>query len=391
MAKLYSDRDNFDFFDAMSSISDPMVEMSMLQGLKNSIESVASFTSGKNTGIDAIINSAFGYASQGVPTLGGQVARSVDDTRRSTYTGQQGTADTVMRNVKKIQNKIPALSMLNEPYVDAWGNTQENTGGSLLGRMAYNMFSPGYYSNTEKDATEQELYRLTDKMNAGEIEQKNIIPTVAGKTYNKERLSPSDYTAISIAKGQTTRQLYDNAMQNPYYESMPDAEKADLLNNLQKFGNALSKSEVFDYDMADSDAYKKKYEAYEYKGADGLVDFYAISNRIKDNYTNDGRKSSTKADRINALDSMEGMSQEDKEAYLKILDDYTERGKYVDKFLGEKYAYDWYRVEALGGSTKDGKLYAIYTMDIPDWEKKLLSQVLNMKDDEIKYHNLTGK
>lgn len=384
--KTYEDREDFDFWSALSSVTDPVIEMSMLQGLKNSLESAASFTSGKNTFGDVIINTGYNYASQGIPTISGQIARSVDDTRRSTYTGKQGTMDTIMRNVKKTQNKIPGLSMMNEPYVDAWGETQANgsipfLGNNMASRLAYNMLSPGYISDTSKSPTEQELYRLNDKMQSGEIEKKKIIPSVADKSYEGQRLSPQDYTKISLAKGQTLQNLYAEALRDPRYREMSDESKADLLDTLSKFGNALSKSEVFGYDIAGSDTYKKKYEAYEHGGVSGLITYMDIK---------DGREGSSVGSTLDAIESLD-ISDQDKVYYFKqFKPDYSVKAQYLDG-INEKYAYDWYKIRTQYGTKNDEMLYGIYVSDLPDLEKQILAGVLEMKDDEVQYHLTTGQ
>ena len=394
--KAFDDSADFDFWSALSSISDPVVEMSMLQGLKNSLESAASFASGKNTLGDTAINIGFGYGSQGVPTALGQVARAVDDTRRSTYTGKTGTSDTVLRNLKKIQNKIPGLSKLSEPWKDAWGETSENTSmgqiasdilglehknGSFLGRLAYNMLSPGYYSNTSKTEVEEELYRLKEMMDSGEIENYAIIPSVADKTYNKERLSPSDYTEISTQKGQNIQKLYTEAISNPKYQQMPDEKKAELLSSLNKFGNALSKAEIFDYDIQGSDTYKKRYEAYEQGGVNGLIDWMMFKDTLE------GQTSAAAA--IEALDNMD-VSDEEKIAFFKSGRDYSKKAQYLDS-IDPMYAYDWYKIKSTYGDKKSAIEYGILVSDLPDEEKQALMNVNAMKDAEVEYRLLIGQ
>jgi len=379
--KAFDDSADFDFWSALSSVSDPVIEMSMLQGLKNTIESAASYTSGKNTLGDTAINIGFGYGSQAVPTALGQVARAVDDTRRSTYTGKTGTSDTVMRNLKKIQNKIPGLSKLSEPYVDAWGETSENTGGSFLGRLAYNMLSPGYYADTSKTGTEEELYRLKELMDSGEIENHAIVPSVADKTYNKERLSPSDYTEISTQKGQNIQKLYTEAISNPKYQQMPDEKKAEVLSSLNKFGNALSKAEIFDYDIQGSDTYKKRYEAYEQGGVNGLIDWMMFKDTLE------GQTSAAAA--INALDNMD-VSDEEKIAFFKSGRDYSKKAQYLDS-IDPMYAYDWYKIKSTYGDKKSAIEYGILVSDLPDEEKQALMNVNAMKDAEVEYRLLIGQ
>jgi hypothetical protein len=372
--------------DALASIGDPLVEMSMLQGLSNTISSIASFNKNKNSLVDLGVNMGYNYIGQAVPTVLGQVARSVGDTRRSTYTGKEGIMDTLMRNVKKTANKIPGLSMTNEPYVDAWGEQQENgrlpfLGDNIANRLIYNMISPGYYSNTGTNETEDELYRLTDLMKSGDIENKKIVPSVADKTYDGERLSPEQYTDFSTIKGQTLQTLYKEAMENPKYENLSDESKAELIADLQKFGNALAKNEMFDYDIAGSDTYKKKYQAYQNGGVDGLLTYMQLM---------DSRNGTKVGDTIEAIES-QNLTDEQKAYYFKQLNPtYSKKAQYLDS-INAKYAYDWYKIQSENGTGKDDMIFGIYTSNLPEEEKQKLLEVVGMDNDTLTFYLLTGQ
>ncbi|WP_202215720.1 hypothetical protein, partial [Flavonifractor plautii] len=68
---------------ALKSISDPMLELSMLQSLNDVIDSV-SFSENK---LGALVSSALvSYFTQPIPTFGGQIERSAEDVRMTTYT-----------------------------------------------------------------------------------------------------------------------------------------------------------------------------------------------------------------------------------------------------------------------------------------------------------------
>lgn len=382
-AQLYeASQGKFDFWHALSAVGDPIVEMSMLQGLKNMIESIASFDKDKTTFGELAMNIGMGYASQGVPTMLGQITRAVDDTRRSTYTGKKGTSDTVIKGVKKIQNKIPVLSKLNEPYVDAWGQTQENTGGSFAGRLAYNMLSPGYYSNTSKSAVEQELYRLNNEKKAGNVEGNVAIPSLAEKKYDGKQLTPQEYTQYAQTKGQNMERMLDEAINYPGYAKLSDNEKNELLHDVQLFSNALSKNEMFGYNM-DEGTYKKKYEAYQQGGVKGLIDYMAIKEKM-------GGSQSTDA-LFDALDSQDDLSDQDKLFYFKQnKKSYSKKAQYLDG-INEQYAYDWYRIQNEYGTKKDDMIFGIQVSDMPDDEKAKLMEVVGLKDDEVVYRMIVGE
>lgn len=396
----YVENEDLDVGKVLEAVADPVTEMSMLQGINNTIEAIAKNRQQETPAGQLLADIGFGYASQAIPTLAGQVARTFDNTRRNSYyTGKEGTSDQFIQYAKKAAAKIPGLSSTLEPFVNAWGQEDKNNDvDNFWGRMLLNTLSPGYYSNVESDATEQELYRLNKATNGA---VKNNLPKMAESKPldGMDKLSAQDYTEWSKISGQNQKELYDEAIKSSYYNSLNDAEKNSMLTQIRNFSKALSLDEFtegkdlngLEYNIEDKSDYKKQYEAYKRNGVQGLVDYIELSDKIKKAYKGDGRTSASKADVINALDSMNDISQEDKIEYLKLKKDYTKRGQYIDQFINPKYAYDWFRVEAMAGDKKDDRMYAIYTMDIPDLEKQVLLSVLNMKDDEIQYHLTTGK
>jgi hypothetical protein len=376
MYENYENNNGLNVLDALASVGDPLVEMSMLQGISNTIQSVASYDKKKNGLVELGMNVGYNYLGQAVPTVAGQIARSVDDTRRTTYTGKEGVADTVGKLINKTKNKIPGLSTTNEPYVNAWGETQENAGGNFAGRLLNNMIFPWYYSNTEKDATEKELYRLNQEANA------NIVPKTAETSYDGQKLNPQEYTEYATIKGQDAKQILCDTIDNPRYETLDDSAKAELLSDMLLFSNALAKNEMFGYDIAGSNTYKKKYEAYQRGGVDGLIDYITLKEAM-------GGKTSMDAT-LNALENMDGLSDADKVFYFKQgKKEYSKEAQYLDR-INEKYAYDWYMIQNENGKKKDDMIYGVITSDLPEEEKQALLEVLSMDKDELIYELTIG-
>lgn len=387
----------FDIADIASAIADPMTEMSMLQGFNNALDAASNYAKGGSTGGQFLANIGYGYASQMIPSLAGKVARTIDDTQRNTYyTGENdGTKGMLEKFYKKSANRIPGLSKTLEPVISAFGEERKNSGETLPGRLFLNFASPGYLSKEKNTALTDELYRLNEETDKA----KSTLPKSADSTpyTDQPKLSEGDYTDWAKIYGQNYARMESEAVENERYQALSDDEKVDLLSEVKALANGLSKEEFKDkaqdnqytYEL-ESGNLKKKSEAYEYKGTDGLIDYLTIRNDINKICKAEDR-SETKADRINALDSIEDMSAEDKIQYLKIMDKYTKRGNYVEQFLSPQYAYDWYRVEANGGKTNDEKIYYITKSDLPSLEKKVLISVVKMHDDEIDYHLTTGK
>lgn len=99
--------------DALTGMTDPMFNLSMLQGINSSIKTVRY---SDNPTIDLAANTVSGYLGQGIPTILGQTARTVDTTRRNSYYTPKDSAagKLIDKTIKKTAAKIPGVSMLLE-------------------------------------------------------------------------------------------------------------------------------------------------------------------------------------------------------------------------------------------------------------------------------------
>lgn len=117
--------------ESLTNLSEPMVNMSMLQGVKEAIENVK-FSNQEIP--DIIFNSIASYMGQGVPTLLGQIARTTDDTRRRNYV-EQGSAFPLASNgiaEKQIQNpRCFANTTTIRGRLGARGADREHCGKSI--------------------------------------------------------------------------------------------------------------------------------------------------------------------------------------------------------------------------------------------------------------------
>jgi hypothetical protein len=226
--------------DSMTSISEPMINMSMLQGLNNAIKTAGYSESPLTSGM---VSTAIGYMGQAVPTLLGQVARSIDPIRRTTFTETGSPNQDIQRQVQKAQAKIPFASQKLQPYVDQWGRTQENIGGSFLGRLAFNTLSPGYYSRIRSTPLDQELGRLQQAES-----NTSVLPSKPQKYFTvggeRKNLNAKEYTEYARAKGNLSYEIADKIRLNPAYNQLSDQEKAGVIEDVYKYADALARKQI---------------------------------------------------------------------------------------------------------------------------------------------------
>lgn len=256
---------------ASQQVLEPLLEMSFLQGLNNNLESLRYSEDPYIYGMAK--QSLSSYATQGIPTLVGQVARSVDPIRRSTYSGTTGIESDIGYTANKIRNKIPFLSETGQPYIDAFGDTQPNTGGSFAGRLAYNMLSPGYYGETTDDPVKQGVLDLANSSG-----DNSVIPEVAEKkvvwTSDKERhsyqLSPQEYTDFATQQGQLRKDMAEAVLDSRYTED----QQVELIPELYSTAGKIAALDIVpDYSVGTEE--QKRIDIYNQYGIDGLMNWIA--------------------------------------------------------------------------------------------------------------------
>lgn len=268
-----------DALSAISKISEPVLETTMLQGLNDTLDSIK-YGSGNNS-LEQIVTSLAGsYASQYVPTVLGQVARTVDDTRRSTYGGgDDATERNLTYSATKMENKVPFLSKTNEAYIDQWGReesqldgTDSSVGGTIL-RGLYNTMSPGYYSAEKVTDVDRYLQGLAE-----ETGTTSVYPTKASSKIGSYYMTPKEKTTYAKVSGQTAYNSIDSLRQNESFTSLPSDQQADIISSVYSVAKTAGAVEASAENATGTNS--KAYKAYEQGGVDGLIDYLLASNAV---------------------------------------------------------------------------------------------------------------
>lgn len=229
---------------AFASISEPMLEMSMLQSLNDLIDNVSYAAS--NEKLSGLVGSSLiSYLTQAIPTIGGQIERTAEDKRYSTYTDKDSLIPTdVQYALGKASAKIPGWDFQQVPYIDAWGREEET--GLLPMRALNNFLNPAYTSSLNVTPVDEEIQRLYNATGAGSVipsrAEKSI--TVNGETIN---LSGDEYVKYAQSKGQTAFDLLSSIIESDGYQKLSDEEKADLISDVYEYSNNVGKAAVSSY------------------------------------------------------------------------------------------------------------------------------------------------
>lgn len=384
-----------DILKAIQNVSAPLLEMSCLQSLNDAFDSVGYARSNSEEPVMKVLATAVtSLLTQVIPTLSGQIERTIEDERMTTYTEKNAFLTSDMQyTLGKASAKLPG-DFKQIPYVDAWGRTEST--GSKVGNAFNNFLNPAYTSQIDTSAMEEELQRLYDATGEG-----SVLPSRADKkfTVNKEdkHLTAEEYVEYATEKGQMSYDMLEDLTERNEYANMDDAEKAKAVGLVYEYANAIAKTKVSDYDPTGWVA--KAIEAERETGMDEMeYILYKMALEMAD-----GEKETEQ--KANAISSMSSLSDEeiaflwgtesaskaydagiDMRTYVDLLGD----GKSVDvdKLVEAKDAgisidtYIDYRdtLKSVDQPTESGK-YGSYT----NKEKAEAISSLNLKDKEIAY------
>lgn len=282
---------------ALKSISDPMLELSMLQSLNDVIDSV-SFSENK---LGALVSSALvSYFTQPIPTFGGQIERSAEDVRMTTYTDKNLRLPTDLQYaIGRVSARIPGWDYQQMPYIDAWG--REDSSGPLWLRMANNFLNPAYTSNKQVTPVDEEIQRIYDQTGDASVvpQRPERYITVDGERID---LSKEKYEQYATKRGQMQFEMLGNIIDNPTYRSMSDTDKAFVIDSVYEYADKATKSEISSYRLdgwvktaAHSDLSPEDYILFQaaitdIEGEDrkdrimSVIDRMNVSDEVKDDY-----------------------------------------------------------------------------------------------------------
>lgn len=231
-----------DFLDALSKITDPVFEQSMLSGMDSiltTIQNSGDAGTGEllsKMGVQIIGN----YVGQYVPTIVGRVAASLDKNQRSTYLEPDGAWGPVQSAVQGVQKKIPGLREDMSVTYGNWGVPVEGNGANGFGEAAFKAVTPVYPSKQKTDAVEEEIARLHD-VNAEYSNFYTKPPKSIAVDGENIKLTSEEYAKYTETRGQTDYNLRKNMLDSDIYKGLPDNVKSKAMSLSQEYANTLGK------------------------------------------------------------------------------------------------------------------------------------------------------
>lgn len=246
-------------WEAVLSLTNPMVEMSMLSGLDRAIQSASYAQNNGGNAIQAFaVSAAESYFGQAFPTAFGRVNRILDGTQRNTYYKDKnslvpGDLQAAFRSTV-LQKGIPGGSKYIEPKLDVWGREQKDPLGE---RVIENLVSPGYYSKSKQDKVDKEVLRLYHKLG-----DNGVIPNASPQKYiqrdgKRHDFSAKEYTAYTRERGQQSHQILEDFLGSREWKKLSDREKAAMVEKAYGLADELGRKKAvrsYQYDRATAKA-----------------------------------------------------------------------------------------------------------------------------------------
>lgn len=369
-------------WNALRRISDPVLEMSMLQGVNDLIENV-SYSDNKAMSILATL--ATGYLSQYIPTIGGQIERTLEDRRYSTWIDRDSwVPNEIQYLLAKNANKIPGLEYHQREYLNAWGELEMT--GSPLFRALSNFASPGYIKKKRGGEVEAELQRLYD---AGF----DVLPTIekTSSKINGEYVTMDQFNLLQGTKGRTTYDFYAKTIASPEYQELSDADKAKVLNREAEYAKAMGQVAA-GRPLETLDSWAKNAGSLSEStgiGVDALIEASGIAQAIN---ARDGETALNKALSFYEYMDKKKYSPEQQEtvreayfesnAQIRGLVDAINSGKVskesAEKFMDSGKEFD---VNDDGKLNQDERINALEALGLPYEESKALFEAGNSTDE----------
>ena len=225
--------------DSSINSLNPLVDMSMLSGVSSTIKS---FSQNPTDAIgNFLLNTSKSYVNQFIPTLSRQIAKTVDDTERSTTSTEKNSfARTVDSLVKYTVSGIPIASKTLPAKTDVWGNVNKRN-PNVFKRFLEQSILPWNsktLKSTEVDKAVLDLYDITGESSALPKTSIEKEFTINGEKY---RLTDKEYSDYREKYGKSSYSILKELVNSDEYKNMDNEQRLNAVSNIYKYANEDNK------------------------------------------------------------------------------------------------------------------------------------------------------
>ena len=321
---------------------------SAMQGINRLFGGNSGYSSGEENIFDRAIDTLGSSVTQLAPSLGRQVAQTMDPYKRDM--GEYGTLDYYDNMFK---NQIPFLRQTLPIKYDEEGNpVLQNQGREMKDKVIENFLAPMNISEYQPSELTKEASRLLKS--TGE----NIAFVPKAKRSDVKELYGDDYSEDKFRQykqdyGKMKSDAGTALMQTDMYKGMDDVEKAGALQDVYSAMKAAIKSKITGEKPKD-----KLAQIYLDRELDGMLEYMALDESASMFKNKDGSEksfgSASAAEKIKLMEQ-QGLSQSEMGGYLYSPD----AGKGVKSAYskyGNEGVYNYYNIKANADYDGNGSL-----------------------------------
>lgn len=172
------------------------------------------------------------YVAQLLPTLGGQITRSLDPVRRERdYSGVLAPFES------QVRSKTPGVSLTEPAKRGIFG--EELRYGEGLGNVFQQFISPGFVGTAQGDELTEELYRLYQQVGSGFLPRAKVKRLIYKN--NNYPLNAEERSEFQRIMGEYTERELRRLIRSSDYRNMSDDEKAKVIKSINDDGYDLAK------------------------------------------------------------------------------------------------------------------------------------------------------
>lgn len=238
----------FALAETASDALDPMLELSMLSSLNDTIKAVEYEESAGDKLLALVANAATSYFTQGLPTILGQIEQSTEETKSSVYSNTDNPVQRAFeKTVGRATQKIPGIDLYQTEKVDEWGRAVENA-DTWIERVLNAFFNPFTVSEQESTPVTQEILRLNG------VQDENLLPKTAAKTltytdkdgkrHENYRLTAEEYSELATVQGKTAARILDQLVKSKDYQKLTDTQKAKAIQLAYEYAREKGRTEA---------------------------------------------------------------------------------------------------------------------------------------------------
>ena len=237
------------------------------------------FGSGNYSGSFAsgVKDAAISYAGSYIPSVAGATARATDNNYRVSYDNK----NMFNAAINQLAAKIPGLSKTLPTSYDMWGRERLRSENGAEAAFAQ-FVNPGQLSVSNPSPIDNEIQRLHDSTGENTVYPNKASWSVDLGNGETKRLTNEEYSEYSREMGQRSYELADNFIENnEYYDSLNDANKAEVLSSIYSLAKAQSESTLFGKTISENTTNYKLNQLYEEGGSEAVIDYLTTNAVIR--------------------------------------------------------------------------------------------------------------